>query len=171
VGTLFASGAAVMLFAGLIGTYLSVTAESGLPENVTIPLTPPNMAAVTLLMSVVTVHWAFYAIGNDDRVNTYVALGLTLVFGLAYINVAVFLYTQMGAAIAGSAAELLIYALSGAHLALTIGSMIFVALMAFRTLGGQYSGRDREGLAAAVVLWDTMVGIYLVIWYAVYITK
>ena len=49
--------------------------------------------------------------------------------------------------------------------------MVFVALMAFRTLGGQYSGRDSEGIAAAAIFWNASVAIYLVIWYAVYVTK
>ncbi len=174
VGTVLGSMAVVMAFAGLIGAYVALRAGADgpwLPEGVTIPLSPPNMALVTLLMSVVTVHWGVYSIGNDDRPNTYVALGLTLVLGLAYINSAVYLYTQMGASIGGSAPELLIYAISGFHLAVAIGAMVFVALMAFRTLGGQYSGRDSEGLAAAAVLWDVMVAVYTVIWYAVYVTK
>ncbi len=171
VGTLLASAAAAMAFAGLIGTYLNLRAASPLPENVTIPLTAPNSAMVTLVMSVVVVHWARYAIANDDRPNTYVALGLTMLLGLAYVNSAFYLYTQMGAVIAASPLELLIYAISGFHLALTFGALIFLALMAFRTLGGQYSGRDHEGVSAAVLLWDVTVAIYLVIWYAVYVTK
>ncbi len=174
VGTLLSSMGVVMAFAGLIGTYLALRAGAEgpwLPETVAIPLSPPTMALTTLLMSVITIHWAFYSIGNDDRPNTYVALGLSLVLGLAYVNSAIYLYTQMGASIGGSTPELLIYAISGFHLAVTIGAMVFVALMVFRTLGGQYSGRDREGLAAAAVLWDVMVAIYAVIWYAVYVTK
>lgn len=174
VGTVLASAALVMVFAALIGAYvqLRAAAEGGwLPDGVTIPLTPPDMAAVTLVMSLVTIHWAHYAIRNDDRPNTHVALGLSLVLGLAYINSAVYLYTQMGASVGGSVPELLIFAISGTHLAVMIGAMVFAALMAFRTLGGQYSGRDHEGISAAVVLWDTTVLIYLVIWYAVYVTK
>ena len=37
--------------------------------------------------------------------------------------------------------------------------MVFVALMAFRALGGQYSGRDSEGVAAAAVFWDAAVAL------------
>lgn len=174
VGTVLASTALVMVFAALIGAYTSLRAASEgawLPDGVTIPLSPPDMAAVTLLISMVAIHWALYAIRNDDRSNTYVALGLTMVMGLAYVNSAVYLYSQMGASIAGSVPELLIFAISGFHVAAIIAAMVFVALMAFRTLGGQYSGRDSEGISAAAVLWDTTVAIYIVIWYAVYVTK
>ena len=97
---------------------------------------------------------------NDDRPNAYVALGLTLVLGLAYVNSAVYLFTQMGAAIARSVPELLLFAVGGFHIATIAVGMVFVALMAFRALGGQYSGRDSEGIAAAAVFWDATVAVY-----------
>jgi heme/copper-type cytochrome/quinol oxidase subunit 3 len=174
VGTVLGSSAVVMAFAALIGAYVALRAGTDgawLPDGVVIPLSPGNMAAVTLLMSVITLQWARYAIANDDRPNAYVALGLTLVLGLAYINSIVYLITQMGAAIARSVPEFMIIAISGFHIATVIAAMVFVALMAFRTLGGQYSGRDSEGVAAAAVFWNASVAIYLVIWYAVYVTK
>ena len=52
VGTLLGSAALVMAYAALIGTYLTLRAGADgpwLPENVVIPLTAPNMAAVTLV--------------------------------------------------------------------------------------------------------------------------
>ena len=174
VGSVLASAAMVMAYGGLIAAYIAsraATEGTWLPEGVTIPLTPPNMAAVTLLMSVVTLHWAQYSIRNDDRPNAYVALGITLVLGLAFVNSAIYLFTQMGAAIAGSLPELLLFAVGGFHIATVIGGSVFVALMAFRTLGGQYSGRDSEGVAAAAVFWDAAVAVYMVSWYAVYVTK
>jgi cytochrome c oxidase subunit 3 len=177
VATAFAAGAAAMAILALIGVYLAQRADVlarnqlWLPEEATIPLTAPNMAALTLIMSVVTVQWAVYSIGNNDRVNANVAMGLTLLFGFAYLNSAGYLYTQMGLGIRDSVAGLLVYAISGAHIAMTIGAMIYVLIMVFRTLAGQYSSRDREGVAAAALFWDVTVALYLVIWYAVYITK
>jgi heme/copper-type cytochrome/quinol oxidase subunit 3 len=49
--------------------------------------------------------------------------------------------------------------------------VIFIALMAFRTLGGQYSGRDREGIVAALIYWYVTVAVYAVIWYTIFVTK
>lgn len=177
VGTAFAGAAAAMVLLGLLAVELQVRAstiasgESWLPEGTTIPLTPVNMAAVTLVMSAVTIQWAHYAIGNNDRINTYVALTLSLVLGLAYVNSAAYLYTEMGLGIRDSVTAVLIYAISGTHLALMIGAMVFALLMAFRTMAGQYGSRDREGLTAATLFWHLTVGLYLVVWYAVYITK
>ena len=174
VATYLASGAMAMLYAAIIGSYLAERASAGrpwLPETVIIPLSPPNIAAVTLLLSAVALHWALYSIRNDDRTNSYVALGLTLLFGLAYVNSAVYLFTQMGAAVRGSAPELFLFLIGGFHITSISVGMVFVSLMAFRTLGGQYSGRDSEGLSAVTVFWDVAVALYLVSWIAVYVTK
>ncbi len=176
IGTVFAAVAAAMTFAGLLGTYLALrqdmvaTGEAWLPTGVELPLTPANMALLTLGMSVVTMQWAVYAIGNEDRRGAFLALGLTLLFGVAYLNGMGFYYSQMGLE-AASTQGALIYAISGAHLILMGSAMLFAALMTFRTLGGQYGARDREGIVAATILWDVAVAVYAVIWYAIFVSK
>jgi heme/copper-type cytochrome/quinol oxidase subunit 3 len=135
------------------------------------PLTPANMAMVTLVMSAVIMQWAVYAIGNDDRRSTYIALGVAVVMGVAYINEIAFYYTQMGELTVSDPVGLLIFGISGAHLVMAGIAIVFVALMAFRTLGGQYSARDREGIIAVSLFWYLMVAVYAVIWYAIFITK
>lgn len=174
VATLLASAAIALAYAGIIGAYLAERAAAAgtwFPDTVTIPLSPPNIAAVTLILSVVSIHWAHYSIRNDDRSNAYVALGLTLLFGLAFVNSAIYLFTQMGAAIGGTTAEFFLFVIGGFHITTVIAGVVFVALMAFRTLGGQYSGRDAEGLSSAALYWDVAVVLYLVSWLAVYVTK
>jgi heme/copper-type cytochrome/quinol oxidase subunit 3 len=175
--TVVASAAVVMAFAAMLAFYLhtraAALADTGtwLPEGVEMPLTPGNMAMITLAMSAVIMQWAVYAIGNDDRRSTYIALGLTVLLGAAYINEIAFYYTQMGDLTVGTPVGLLIFGISGAHLVLAGVAMLFVGLMAFRTLGGQYSARDREGIAAAALFWYVMVAAYAAIWYVIFITK
>ena len=174
VATYLASGAMAMAYAGIIGAYLASRAAADgawFPEAVVIPLSPPNIAAVTLIMSCIAVHWARYSIKNDDRPNAYVALGLTLLLGLAFINSAVYLFTQMGATIGGTVSELFLFVIGGFHIGTIVIGVVFVTLMAFRTFGGQYSGRDNEGLTAVCVFWDVATVLYLVSWLAVYVTK
>ena len=43
--------------------------------------------------------------------------------------------------------------------------------MTIRTLGGEYAGRDREGIVAAALFWYVTVAMYAVVWYAIYVTK
>jgi cytochrome c oxidase subunit 3 len=178
VGTAFGSAAAFMVFAGMIGTYLALrhhSMEAGtewLPSGVNMPLTPANMALVIMVMSSVIVQWAVDAIGKDDRPYAYVALGLTELMGFCFIVEIAYYYTQIGASLSEPTGfGVLLLSITGAHLAMVAGAMLFVGLMAFRTLGGQYSGRDREGVAAAAMFWHTTVIVYAVIWYAVYVMK
>jgi len=165
-----------MAFAGLMGLYLaerSAVIASGakwLPEGSNIPLTPANMAFGTMLLSAVTMWWAVDAVARNDRQMAYLALGLTIFFGVAVINATSFLYTQMDLAVT-SAPGVLIYTITGAHLAMIIAGLVFAAVMTFRTLGGEYSGRDHEGLTAAAVFWFATIAVHSVIWYAIYIVK
>lgn len=177
VGTAFATAAVVMAFAGMIGQYLLErgAAISGggdwLPEGATIPLTQPNVMMMGLIMSSITMQWAVQAVKADDRVNTYLALGITFVFGIAYLNMTAYLYSLMGLEMSSGAAGVLIYAITGAHLAMTVAAMLFVGFMAFRALGGQYSSRQADGIVAAALFWHAMVAVYAVIWIAIYVTK
>ena len=56
-------------------------------------------------------------------------------------------------------------------LAMIVAGMIFIALMAFRALGGQFSSRQPDGIAAAAVFWYASCAVYAVVWVAVYIMK
>lgn len=176
VGTVLASAAAVMAFAGMVALYLAVRAEtiaetgSWLPEGVDIPLLPGNMGLVTLAMSAVTMHWALYSIGNDDRRNTYLALGVTLVLGLAFINGMAFYFTQIGLGVS-EPVGVLVYGIVGSYLAMVGAGLLFASLMALRALGGQYSARDREGIAAATLFWYVTTAMYVVVWLAIFVTK
>jgi cytochrome c oxidase subunit 3 len=176
-GTAFAAAASAMVFAGLIGLYLSERAQAlasdtaWLPEGTVLPLTPANIAVATLLMSSITVQWAVYAIDNDDRNSSYVALGLTILLGLAFVNETSILYQRMELALADSVSATLIYTISGLHMAMVVGAAVYLGVMAFRALGGQFSSGDSSGIQAAAIYWHTAVGVFAVIWYAIYITK
>lgn len=176
VGTALASVATVMAFAGVIGMYLaerhSVLTQGGvwLPEGTNLPLTPGSIAMATMLLSAVTMWWAVDAVGNNDRPMAYLALGLTLMFGFAVINAITFLYVEMELPVS-TVPGVFIYTITGGFIASLVGAMIYAAVMTFRTLGGEYHGRDREGIVAAALFWYANIAILAVIWYAIFITK
>ena len=176
VGTVFAIVACGMFFAGAFGIYLKarndvVTSAGKWLAPGQISLVPGGMMMVTAAMSVVTMTWAVQAIRNDDRKNAYVALGITLLFGVANINQQVFYYHDMKLKVQGSVAQLLIYVITGAHVAMLIGAMVFVALAAFRALAGQYSSRQSDGIQAASYFWYATMLIYTLIYYGINVTK
>jgi cytochrome c oxidase subunit 3 len=180
VASAFVAVGTVMYFLSLLGVYLtqrSQTLRGGnlwIPQEVKIPLTQPNIMMFTLIMSVVTMQWAVWAIKNDDRFNTYFALGLTLLLGFAFINMAAYLYTVMGFDISQAAAQpsaVIVYAITGSHVVATILAMVFLALMAFRALGGQFTSRQHDGISAAALFWHTTVFVFFLIYLIIYVTK
>ncbi|HEX2576391.1 MAG TPA: cytochrome c oxidase subunit 3 [Aquihabitans sp.] len=176
VGTALVAGAWFMGIVGLVGFYLSARSNalaSGgtwLPEGANLPLTPGNMAFATMLISAVSMWWAVDAVGKNDRQMAYLALALTIFFGIAVINATSFLYAQAALPV-DTLAGTLIYTVTGAHLAMIIVGLVFAGVMTFRTLGGEYHGRDREGLTAAALFWYVTIAAHAVIWLAIYVTK
>jgi heme/copper-type cytochrome/quinol oxidase subunit 3 len=171
-GTAFATAGVVMAMATLIGAYVATRDATGaawLSVNA-IPLTQPNMQLVTIGMSVVTMQWAVHSIARDDRYHTYLALGVTLLLGAAFVNQTTFLYNQVGITIVQAEGPLF-YAVTAGHLAMVVAGMIFMTLMGFRTLGGQFSSRMPDGISAAAIFWYAAVALYAVIWFAVYVQK
>lgn len=176
-GTALACAGVMMLMAGLVGIYVRTraeviaTGEVWLPSGVTIPLTQPNMMAITMVFSVFIMIWAVSSLARGDRAMTYVALGLVLLMGFSVIAQTGYLLTIMDLAIASDDRAPLIYGVIGTHLALLGAAMVFVAVMTIRALGGEYSTKDREGIYAAAMFWYVTVFLYMVVWFTIYITK
>jgi heme/copper-type cytochrome/quinol oxidase subunit 3 len=171
-GTAFGTAGVVMALVTLVGTYIATRDAAGaawLAEN-DIPLTQPNMQLVTLGMSAVTMQWAVWSIGRDDRYHTYLALGVTLLLGVAFVNQTTFLYDFAEVTIAQAEGPLF-YAVTAGHLAMVVAGIVFILLMAFRALGGQFSSRQPDGIAAAALFWYACIGLYALIWFAVYVQK
>lgn len=177
VGATFAAAASFTVFIGLIGIYLAARVDvvgSGaawLPEGATIPLQQPNTMFITLIMSVFTMQWAVAAIAKNDRVNSYLAMGLTLMLGIATIVMTTYLWYLMELDIASGIQGVLIYTITGAHIVMLVLAMLFVALMGLRALGGQFTARQHDGITAAAVFWYAMVAVYALIWISIYVTK
>jgi heme/copper-type cytochrome/quinol oxidase subunit 3 len=180
VGTGFAAAAVLMYFGGLLGVYFAERADflranpgqSWIPSGVRIELTAPTVMAWTLLLSVVTMQWAVHATARDDRRHTLLALIVTAMFGVAVINQTAFQYAQMGLVIdGGSLAAPLIYVISGSHLAFVVVALIFLFVMAMRSLTAPRTSAHLDGMTAAALCWHVMVFVYLVIWVGVFVTK
>lgn len=176
-GTTFAAAASIMVFVGLVGIYLAERAsvvasgDTWLPDGVELPLTPANIAMATLIMSSFTVQWAVYGIDNDDRTSAYLGLGLTIVLGLAFVNETSILYQRMELVLADSIPAVLIYTITGLHMAMVVGASVYLLVMAFRALGGHYSSGDSAGIQAAAIYWHASVAVFAIIWYSIYIVK
>lgn len=171
-GSAFATAGVSMLIVVLVANYLIERTAGGsnwLADN-QIPLTQPNMMLLTLGMSVVTMQWAVYSISRDDRYHAYMAIGATLLLGLAFVNQTTFLYKMAGVTIEQPEGPLF-YAVTAGHLAMMILALAFLVLVLFRVFAGQYSSRMPDGVGAVAILWYAGVALYALIWFAVYVQK
>ena len=176
IGTAFAVGAMVLFFAALFAVYIQQRASvlhaggAWLPKGGDIPTAPGSVAMVGMAMSAVTMQWAVWAVVHDDRPRAYMALGITGVLGLAFINSMAFFLIQSGLNV-HTTTGLLVFTLIGAQAAAVGVGIVFIGLMAFRTLGGQYSGKDSEGVTAAAIYWYATVAVYFGVWLLIFIEK
>jgi heme/copper-type cytochrome/quinol oxidase subunit 3 len=181
--TIFA-GVAIMAMATLIGLYLSArhTALAGNAEWIPaggLPLTGPNTALFTLLISIPAMAWAQQAIRNDDRKSLWVSYGIVLLLGAAFINAEAFILNGMSVStdpeasvgISESPTLLLIFTIVGVHLVMIGAAMASVLVTGFRALGGRLDRRDRDSVDAVALFWYVAVALFGVLWYAVYVMK
>ncbi|NNE72147.1 MAG: hypothetical protein HKN26_00620 [Acidimicrobiales bacterium] len=176
VGTALACMGIAMYFVGVLSIYAAQRQQTLKAGNewiphLTIELTPGVFMWFTALMSLVTMAWAVWSTKRDDKRHALMALGITALFGFAMVNQTVFYLNDMAFPIDTSVASLLLYVAVGSHMALMIGAVIFVGIMAFRSLTGQYSSHNADGIIAAAMVWLLMVGVYSAIWYIIYVTK
>ncbi len=177
LATSLVSAAISMGFVGLLSVYIAqradviATGERWLPDGVDIPLTQPNFMGVTLAFSVITIWWALAAVRKNDNANAYLAFALSLLFGFAFIAQTAYLFTIMGIEIAADPRGVLFYAIIGTHIVMMIAAMMYAAMMALRTLGGDYNSRDFEGVLSVAIFWTMTVALYGVLWYVIYIIK
>jgi heme/copper-type cytochrome/quinol oxidase subunit 3 len=178
IGSAFGAAASALVVLTTLAVYLQVRDDfldaggtGGIPDDFILPLTPGGMGMVTLLMSAVTVSWAVWALRRDDRPHAYLAIGVTILLGIAFINATVYLYQSLSLGLTASGLGGLLYIVTGSHLVMTVVGLVFVAAMGFQSLGGQLTGRDAEGMSAAALYWYVNVAVYAVIYYGIYITK
>jgi heme/copper-type cytochrome/quinol oxidase subunit 3 len=176
VGTMFASAASFMAFVGVIIVYISErgTARTAgtewFPSGV-VELGPSGFIFATLILSSVTVQWAVQAISNDDRKNTIVALALSGLFGAAVFNQMWFIINDTGFALNGSTAEFMFFVVNGTFAAFLIAAVVFIILTFLRALVGQFGPRKADSVAAAAFYWNTVVAMWAIAWYVIYVTK
>ena len=177
IATSLVSVAVAMGFLGLIGHYVAQraeviqTGERWLPDGVDIPLTQPNFMGITVAFSVITIWWSVQAIRNEDRSHALLAYGLSLLFAIAFLAQTAYLFTIMGIEIEASERSALLYGVIGSHLVLMLAAMGFTMVVGLRTLGGEYSPRDHDGVLSSALFWTVVAALYGVLWYAIYITK
>ncbi len=180
LGTALASGAVVMLVAGMIGVYLYWRGQDGgfttswLPAKVEMPEVPANTMMATMLGGSVLVQWAAYAAVRGDRRNAALALVLTAVFGIAVVNAQAYIYRRLEMPLVspdGRRYNTLFFTLSGTIMVLVAFATLAAVIGLFRVIGGRLGPRDGEFVNAVALFWHASAACLVTVWYVLYILK
>ena len=174
VATFLVIAAGVMLFAGLLGSYGAARSaamardELWLPDTVLLPNVAIAVTYLSLAMSSVTAQWSVAAIVAGARTQMYVAIGLTLVLGAAFVNGLTFVWQRLGLGAGDGDFATWMYALTVTHLVVVVAAMVLFVVLGFRALGGQFSAKDRQFVDCAAAFWHFAVAAGAAIWIAVW---
>ncbi len=180
IGTGLACVAGTMLIGGMLAVWVLVrerylsegvngAAVDRFPVDYIIPEVATNVMLITLWALCLFAQWAVYAANRGDRTHTALALGVTGVFALAYINAQAFVYSQMEVEVADEYYGALFYAMTGTMVAIVAAGLLFTVVAAFRSLGGRL--RETEILSAHALFWYWAAAAYSAVWFVVYVTK
>lgn len=175
VGTALVLAAVVALVGGLLALYLrfrTATIDNGdvwLPEGTKFSMVAANVMLITLLPIGIFAQWAVYSAKRDDKPHTALALGLTGLIGLAFINAQAFIFATTGLPANQGTYSYLFYAITGVVMLLAIAGVVFTAVTAFRYLGGRTT--DRAIVSAHALYWYAFSAVFAVVWFVVYVTK
>ncbi|NND74510.1 MAG: hypothetical protein HKN44_05845, partial [Ilumatobacter sp.] len=139
------------------------------PVDYIIPEVASNVMLITVWSLCMFAQWAVYAGARDDRTHTALALAVTALLGIAFINAQAFVYVDMAVPIRDNYYGTLFYAITGTMLALVVAGLVFTAVASFRALGGRL--RETETLSAHALYWYFIAAAYSAVWFVVYVTK
>jgi heme/copper-type cytochrome/quinol oxidase subunit 3 len=182
VGTALASAAGVMLIGSMLSVWLQFRAaapvreserrgfiKDWMPADVIVPEVAANMMLIAFFVVCVMAQWAVYSAKRNDRQHAGMALGMTMLMGLATLNAQIFIWTQMGVGARDGAFHSMFYALTGTMAFLVIAGLVYTAVAAFRYLG---RGQSEVAIVSANALyWYFLTAAFTALWFVVYVQK
>lgn len=174
VGALLAVAAGTVLFGGLLAGYFDardavrLAGDPWVPDDVELPNAALFLSYLTLVMSSVTAQWAVAAIDIGDRRQVYVAMGLTLLLGFAFVNALSFCWSRLGVAAGELPFATQMYAVTVTHLVVVVIAIVTLVVVGFRVLGGQLTRGDHELAVVAVIVWHFATVAGLAVWWSIW---
>jgi heme/copper-type cytochrome/quinol oxidase subunit 3 len=175
VGTALACAAGAALMGGMLGLWMNFrqdaidTPEKWVPKGVTVPMIPANIMLISCVPLCMFAQWAVYSARRDDRPHTGLAILLTGLVGIAFINAQAYTWGQMEIPASSGTYATLFYAVTGVMTAMVVIGVVFSGVVAFRYLGGRTT--ERELVSAHALYWYCLSAVYAAMWFVVYVTK
>lgn len=174
IGTALACVAGTMMIGGMLAIWVLlrervVGSGARFPVDYIIPEVTTNVMLMTIWALCLFAQWAVYSGSRGDRAHTGLALVVTAILAIAFINAQAFVYVDMAVEIRAEYYGVLFYAVTGAMMAIVIAGLVYTTVAAFRALGGRL--QETEILTAHALYWYFAAAAYSAVWFVVYVTK
>ena len=155
-----------MVFAGWTSAYI-VRRDEGNWREFELPAVF-ILSTIIVVLSSVTMQWAYYAAKHDEIKRLKMALGLTVLLGLGFLvsqwQAWTFLVVNQRTHFGGMDANVsgsFLYVLTGWHMVHIISSVIFVAVILRKAFNYQVHSRALLAIGNANLYWHFLTGLWL----------
>lgn len=176
LGVLILLGAETMLFAGLVGAFLvyrmgNVTWPPLSHADIQLPRLVTGINTVFLLISGFTMYQALRAIQLDKQKYLRYYLVFTGVLGLLFLIIQGSEWLQLiskGLTLQSGVYGATFYVLIGCHAVHVFGAVIWLVVVAGRSITGRFSSQNHIGVQTCTIYWIYVVGLWPILYYLVY---
>ncbi len=175
IATALACVAGTMLIGGMLAVWVlrrEQVLDGGserFPVDYIITEVASNVMLMTIWALCLFAQWAVYSGTRGDRAHTALALSVSAILAVAFINAQAFVWADMEVAIADNYYGALFYAMTGAMTVVVVAGLVYSVVAMFRALGGRL--RETEILSAHALYWYWAASAYSAVWFVVYVTK
>ena len=171
----------VMFFGGLFAAYFNLRANAPQwppinPETnevfhlAILPFVGP--ATILLILSSVTCQVAVWAIRRDDRTAFIRAMAVTVILGIIFLGMQLIDYSLLGSeglTLSSGSYGTTYYTLTGFHGAHVFGGVVMLAVVLYRGMAGQFSGRHYDAVEAASLYWHFVDVVWILLFSLLYL--
>ena len=173
VATLLAGIAELMTVGALVAAYLNVRAlaDRWPPKGVSVDNYLGTTLFITLVLSIITAEWAVYSLRRDNRRQSLIGLAITMLLGVAFVNLLWYVGTQFHFGPADSTYAVLAYAMLTVVGVIAVIGLGFLLVALARTIGGQATPREPGVVRAAAWHWHVVTAAWLLVFMALYVLQ
>jgi cytochrome c oxidase subunit 3 len=173
----------VMFFGGLFAAYFIVRADAAewppvhllTPEQVAAGVRLesefwlPFIATIILIISSVTIQIAVFSIRRGNRSGLIQWTFVSMVLGIVFLVMQAYDYSILPFGINDTIYGTTFYTLTGFHGLHVVGGVIFMGIILARSLAGQFTAANHEGVEACSFYWHFVDVVWIVMFTTLYI--
>lgn len=165
--------AGLSMMGGLVGAYLALKAVPGdfVPADIPFDNYTSSTITLTVMMAMISIEWAAYAIRKDFRGQALFAFAVTIGLAIAHLNGLGYLIAGFEFGVGDSPYATVVHALTLTPFLIGVVGVSAVSLAAFRAVGHQLSIANYAVMRGAANAWHLASIAWVIAYYTVYVTK